>query len=339
VRARAPAGEGEARLQAGRRVEEDPGVKKRLVPLVLVCALAACSDRDAPRRVDDPGPPRGTPTPSPLAAPRADRSAAAGAAEPADPNDPAEPGIPDLARLARYVFRTMQRHEDVCPLENPYRDSLHFAFAIEVAGGRMARVGLAEVAFEGSAGKRTLPQAVWPRELSAYVACLASHLKAVAMSPAPADGAYQPFYSFAGRPDGIAAPDSEGRPRSLPPSGSRLHPAGRDPEETVGGAVADDPREQRQEAQDLEHGPERARDDAPEAQVEQHQTRRHPQSPVPTRLIDRHMSLPLEERASALVPVTRRTPRGYGERRQAFSSRRSRASRRSALRLGLCATR
>jgi hypothetical protein len=38
-----------------------------------------------------------------------------------DPDDPAEPGIPDLARLARYVFKTMQRHEEVCPFENPFR--------------------------------------------------------------------------------------------------------------------------------------------------------------------------------------------------------------------------
>jgi hypothetical protein len=174
----------------------------QLALFVASCALAACGGRDAPRRVDDPGPPRPTPTVAPAAVPPV---AATSAAAP-DPNDPAEPGIPDLARLARYVFRAMQRHEDVCPLANPYRDSLHFAFAIQVAGARITSVGLAEVAFEGATGKRALPKAVWPRELAAYVACLAPHLQAVEMSPAPAAGAYQPFYSFAGRPDGIAAP-------------------------------------------------------------------------------------------------------------------------------------
>ncbi len=178
-------------------------MSRRLAALGALCVLAAACGGDAPRRVDDPGPPRATPTVAPAVAPPGAETRAAAAP---DPNDPAEPGIPDLARLARYVFRTMQRHEDVCPLANPYRDSLHFAFAIQVAGARMTSVGLAEVAFEGASGKRALPKAVWPRELTAYVACLAPHLQAVEMSPAPAAGAYQPFYSFAGRPDGIAAP-------------------------------------------------------------------------------------------------------------------------------------
>ena len=149
--------------------------------------LAACRDRDAP-------PAAARPVTPPAAAPSA------------DPNDPSEPGISDLARLARYVFSTMQRHEDVCPLQNPFRDTLHFAFAIEVAGGRMARVGLGEVAVEGSAGKRSLRQAQWPDALVGYVTCLAPHLQGVVMSPAPADGAYEPAYSFAGQPEGKTAP-------------------------------------------------------------------------------------------------------------------------------------
>jgi hypothetical protein len=123
-----------------------------------------------------------------------------------DPNDPSEPGISDLARLARYVFSTMQRHEDVCPLQNPFRDTLHFAFAIEVAGGRMTRVGLGEVAVDGSAGKRSLRQAQWPDALVGYVTCLAPHLQGLVMSPAPADGAYEPVYSFGGQPEGKPAP-------------------------------------------------------------------------------------------------------------------------------------
>lgn len=128
------------------------------------------------------------------------------AATSADPDDPVEPGIPDLARLARYVFRTMQRHEEVCPLENPFRDTLHFAFAIEVAHGRMTRVGLAEVALEGPVGRLSLLKRQWPPELVSYVACLEPHLSGVEMSPSPADGAYRPLYSFAGRLDGKPVP-------------------------------------------------------------------------------------------------------------------------------------
>ena len=163
----------------------------RLMVLALALALgpAACSDRAGP----PPAAGSRSAAPPPVAAT-------------ADPNDPAEPGISDLARLARYVFSTMQRHEDVCPLQNPFRDTLHFAFAIEVAGGRMTRVGLGEVAVEGSAGKRSLRQAQWPDALVGYVTCLAPHLQGVVMSPAPADGAYEPAYSFAGQPEGKIAP-------------------------------------------------------------------------------------------------------------------------------------
>jgi len=161
--------------------------------LATLLAAVACTDRDAPRPVPVP-----------------DERAAAAAPPPAavDPDDPAEPGISDLARLARYVFRTMQRHEEVCPFDNPFRDQLHFALAIEVKGGRMARVGLGHVGLEPAAGgeARTLAQAQWPRELTGYVACLAPHLQAVAMAPSPADGSYEPAYSFSGRERGRPAP-------------------------------------------------------------------------------------------------------------------------------------
>ena len=175
-----------------------PGMTRRFALLALTLALAACSDRAAPRPANALGSPRPTTPAWPAVSPPASASA--------DPDDPAEPGIPDLARLARYVFRSMQRHEDACPFGNAFRDSLHFAFAIEVARGRMTRVGLAEVAFEGATGRRPLPQALWPRELAGYVACLEPHLKAVEMNPTPADGSYEPYYSFAGRPDGKTAP-------------------------------------------------------------------------------------------------------------------------------------
>jgi hypothetical protein len=182
---------------------------RSLLALVLFL-LAACSDRDAPR-----------PVPVPDQEPAADATRAlssreaipppAGTVAPGgavDPDDPAEPGIPDLARLARYVFKTMQRHDEVCPFDNPYRDRLHFALEIEVKGGSMAQVGLGHVALEPVAGgdSRTLARGQWPGELTAYVTCLVPHLQAVAMAPSPADGAYEPAYSFGGKGTGRAAP-------------------------------------------------------------------------------------------------------------------------------------
>jgi hypothetical protein len=100
----------------------------------------------------------------------------------------------------------MQRHEEVCPFDNPFRDRLHFAIGIEVKGGRMVRVGLGHVGLEAEAGGAVRPvaEAQRPRELTAYIACLAPHLGSVEMAPSPADGPYEPVYTFAanlaGRP-------------------------------------------------------------------------------------------------------------------------------------------
>jgi hypothetical protein len=177
-----------------------------LLPALLVLAAAACTDRDAPRPVPVPDQERAADATRPLSGREAVPPSAPGPA--VDPDDPAEPGIPDLARLARYVYKTMQRHEEVCPFENPFRDRLHFALEIEVKAGRMTRVGLGHVGLEAeAAGKaRTLAEAQWPRELTAYAACLAPHLKSVPMAPSPADGAYEPVYSFGGQAAGRPAP-------------------------------------------------------------------------------------------------------------------------------------
>ncbi len=101
----------------------------------------------------------------------------------------------------------MQRHGEVCPFGNPLRDRLHFAFEIEVNAGRMTRVGLGHVGHGPEAGDEIhpIPQAQWPRELTAYATCLEPHLKAVVMAPSPADGTYEPVYSFTGNPAGQAA--------------------------------------------------------------------------------------------------------------------------------------
>jgi hypothetical protein len=126
----------------------------------------------------------------------------------ADPDDPREPGISDLARLARYVFKAMQAHEEVCRFENPFRDRLHFALEVELKAGRMTRVGLGHVGVEpeGAREARTLAKKGWPRELTSYVVCLEPHLEAVVMDPSPADGSYEPLYSFSGSPAGRATP-------------------------------------------------------------------------------------------------------------------------------------
>jgi hypothetical protein len=102
----------------------------------------------------------------------------------------------------------MQRHEEVCPFDNPFRDRLHFAIGVEVKAGRMVRVGLGHVGLEPEAGgeARTLAEAQRPRELVAYVSCLAPHLGSVEMAPSPADGVYEPVYTFGGRPTGRPAP-------------------------------------------------------------------------------------------------------------------------------------
>ena len=106
----------------------------------------------------------------------------------------------ELVRLARQRVRP--------EVDNPFRDRLHFALEIEVKAGRMAHVGLGHVGLEPeTAGEvKTLAEAQWPRELTAYATCLAPHLLAVAMSPSPADGSYEPVYSFGGRTAGRHGP-------------------------------------------------------------------------------------------------------------------------------------
>jgi hypothetical protein len=174
--------------------------------LVLLLLAAACTDRDAPRPVPVPDQEPAADAVRPLSSRESIPPPAPGAA--VDPDDPAEPGIPDLARLARYVFKTMQRHEEVCPFENPFREQLHFALEVEVKAERMTRVSLGHVGLEAeAAGKaRTLAEAQWPRELTAYAACLAPHLQTVTMAPSPADGAYEPVYSFGGQAAGRPGP-------------------------------------------------------------------------------------------------------------------------------------
>jgi hypothetical protein len=161
-----------------------------LAPLLLLAL--SCTDRDAPK-----------PVPVPQEAARA-----AAPSPPADPDDPGEPGIGDLPRLARYVFKTMQAHQEVCPFDNPFRERVHVALAIDVRGGRITKVGLGHVGVEpaGGAEARGLAKAQWPRELTGYVTCIGPHLKTVEMDPAPADGSYEPAYAFGGRTDGRPAP-------------------------------------------------------------------------------------------------------------------------------------
>jgi hypothetical protein len=181
---------------------------RRALLLTVLLTLPACTDRDAPRPVPVPGPTPDGDTLRPLSSREPIPPAATAPATAADPDDPAEPGISDLARLARYVFRTMRRHQEVCPFENPFRERLHFTLQVEASGGRMTRVGVGGAGLEpeGAREARPLAKAGWPRELTAYMACLAPHLEAVAMDPAPADGVYDADYSFEGNPTGKSGP-------------------------------------------------------------------------------------------------------------------------------------
>jgi hypothetical protein len=182
-------------------------MKRSLLALALLPGLLACTDRDAPRPVPVPDRDPAADATRPLSSRESLPPAATAAAPAVDPDDPAEPGISDLARLARYVFKAMQGHDDVCPFGNPLSDRLHFAFEIEVKAGRMTRVGLGHVGHgpEGSDQTHPIPPAQWPRELTGYVSCLEPHLKTLVMAPSPADGTYEPVYTFSGSPTGQAA--------------------------------------------------------------------------------------------------------------------------------------
>jgi hypothetical protein len=183
----------------------------RAVAEVSLLALVACSGSPpAPVPVASASPPAARDDLRPLSSretplPNAPGEAGASATS-VDPVDPAEPGIPDLARLARYVFRTMRTHTDTCAFENPYRDRIHFVVEVEVKGGRMTRVGLRHAAIGAEDRSRELTAAQVPRDLVAYVECLSPHLRAVVMSPSPADGVYEPVYQYAGMAAGRVAP-------------------------------------------------------------------------------------------------------------------------------------
>ena len=177
------------------------------VPLTLV-ALIACRDSNAPRPVNVfPTPSSESTVSRPLSTrddqardvrPVAPTPPAAPALPPGVP-DPAEAGISDLARLARYVFREMRVGQDVCSFTNPLHDPVSFAFHIEVQGGRMAETHLAWAgARVGDELQRLQPP---PPELTTYAECLIPRLQAVVMDPPPADGAYQPEYSYPGHRD------------------------------------------------------------------------------------------------------------------------------------------
>lgn len=163
--------------------------------LVALGVLGSCRDPDAPRPVNDLEPRPTAAPPERDARPTDTRPVATRPLPPGEP-DPAETGITDLARLARYVFREMQVAESICPFVNPLHDPLAFAFHVEVADQRMSHVHLAWAGVR--AGEELQPLREPPAELTAYVECLAPRLEAARMDPAPADGEYQPEYSYPG---------------------------------------------------------------------------------------------------------------------------------------------
>ena len=135
------------------------------------------------------------------------------------PNPPNLPGLeaeptlappPKVQAPARPRVRPVDRSQLVwCSVDvERLIEEDHPARAIWALTGQLDLAGfLAPIeAVEGAAGKRSLRQAQWPDALVGYVTCLAPHLQGVVMSPAPADGAYEPAYSFGGQPDGKPAP-------------------------------------------------------------------------------------------------------------------------------------
>ncbi len=167
---------------------------------LFLLAAVACDDADAPRPVREleAPPPAGAPL-RPLStrdAPARDTRPVATRPLPPEDPDPAEPAITDVARLARYVFREMRVARGACPFVNPLHDRLAFAFHVEVTGGHMREVHLAWAAVHADGEPEPLETP--PPELTAYADCLAPRLEAMRMSPAPADGAYQPEYSYPG---------------------------------------------------------------------------------------------------------------------------------------------
>jgi hypothetical protein len=183
-----------------------------LAAALVLLTLAACSGGSPPPPVAtaSPTPPATGDDLRPLSSREAGAPPAGAASAPAgaavDPVDPAEAGITELARLARYVFRTMRQHEQACPFDNPLQDRLHFALEVEVRAGRMTRVGVGHAGHGGDPQQsHEIPRESVPRALTAYVECLAPHLKSVVMAPAPADGVYEPVYTYPGNPMGQAA--------------------------------------------------------------------------------------------------------------------------------------
>ena len=185
-------------------------MRSPLSALVLVLALVACRDSNAPR----PATVFATPTPgsaqpltsrapatpvTPVTLPPA-ASAPAANALPLGAPDPAEAGISGLARVARYVFREMRLADQACPFTNPLHDPLSFIFHIEVQGGRMTQVHLSKAG--RLVGPGVEPMSEVPPELAAYAACLKPRLQALTMDPAPPDGPYQPEYSYPGHQSG-----------------------------------------------------------------------------------------------------------------------------------------
>ena len=175
---------------------------RSLLPVSLaLVALVACRDPDAPRPVSEleSPPAEGAPV-RPLTTrddPATDaRPVATSRPVPPGAPDPAESAISDLARLARYVFREMRSSDVACSFVNPLHDPVSFAFHIEVSGGRMTTAHLAWVGTRVGEEIRPLPAV--PPELTAYAECLRPVLEAVRMDPAPADGVYQPEYSYPG---------------------------------------------------------------------------------------------------------------------------------------------
>ena len=112
--------------------------------------------------------------------------------------DPHEAGLPDLVRVARYLFREMQVRGTECRAGNPYADPLAYRLRVSVVGSRFVDAELASARLTVGERSTTIKPDEWPESLGSYVACLRPFLLELEMSPAPADGVYEPEYGLPG---------------------------------------------------------------------------------------------------------------------------------------------
>lgn len=108
----------------------------------------------------------------------------------ATPPPDARAGDSGLALVSRHVFAEMNRRGPECQSGQPVAVDVSYTLEVVVAGGRVVEARLADASV-GRGGDRTpVPRDLWPPRLVAQIACLAPHLKNLALEPSLPDGTY-----------------------------------------------------------------------------------------------------------------------------------------------------